>query len=163
MENDLTYLLKLAEMDDAVISTEENPIVGTQGLATCFGLLLYDENTKTTIAAHLSTDWQVTLMKLLTLIDFNKQNNFKYLIIPGYYSKDRDPYNIKKRLTVFFEEFKTQNTKFEPFDKSEIPDNFVNYDKNTNSAEFAFDSQTGEFVTNKVKFGKSYSEVRSSK
>ena len=45
--DDLTYLFKMANMNEAVISNEEKPIVGTQALATCFGLLLYDENNKT--------------------------------------------------------------------------------------------------------------------
>ena len=73
--DDLTYLFKMANMNEAVISNEEKPIVGTQALATCFGLLLYDENNKTALVAHLSTDWQSTLMKLLSLIDFEKENH----------------------------------------------------------------------------------------
>lgn len=161
--DDLTYLFKMASMNEAVISTEDKPIVGTQALATCFGLLLYDENNKTALVAHLSTDWQSTLMKLLALIDYEKENNFQYLIVPGFYSRENDPYGIKRRLNAFFREFKTKNANFEPFDITKIPDNFVNYDDKTTSGEFAFDSQTGEFVTDKVKFGLNYLEAMKSR
>ena len=43
----------IVEMNDADISTEEKPIIGTYALATCLGVLLYSEETRKAIVAHI--------------------------------------------------------------------------------------------------------------
>ena len=42
----LTKKFILVDMNDAQISTEDRPIIGTQALATCIGVLLYNEEKK---------------------------------------------------------------------------------------------------------------------
>ena len=61
----LSKLLNIVGMNSADISTFEKPIIGTQALATCFGVLLYDENQKIGIVAHFTHDIEATIIKIL--------------------------------------------------------------------------------------------------
>lgn len=74
-------------MDDTKISTKEKPIIGTQALATCIGVLLYDEENKVAIVAHISSEPIPIIDKIFNLIMKNKlyNNKLKYKIIAGYY------------------------------------------------------------------------------
>ncbi len=154
----LSKLLNIVGMNSADISTFEKPIIGTQALATCFGVLLYDENQKIGIVAHFTHDIEATIIKILKLIDFDKEYKFKYIIFPGYYSKDQDPYNTKLRLESFFNEFKMDNLQFIPFNNNDITANALL--EGPFSHQFAFDTRTGKFVTDKVLFGIDYIEAQ---
>lgn len=46
MKEENTRLLNLIGMNEAGITTEEKSIIGTQALATCFGILLYERKKK---------------------------------------------------------------------------------------------------------------------
>lgn len=144
-------MLKLVGMNEAGITTKENPIIGTFALATCFGILLYDEEAKEAIVAHVSTDIVPTILKIFDLIKVNQKRVFKYAIIPGYYSEKEDPYDIKSTLRKLFEDIQTGNIKFEQF--KNIPKDAIKKDINTPSFEFAFDSRNGKFITDKISFG----------
>ena len=150
----LSKLLNIVGMNNADISTSDKPIIATQALATCFGVLLYDESQKIGIVAHFTHDIEPTIIKILKLLDFDKNYEFKYVIFPGYYSKDQDPYNTKLRLEKFFQEFKMDNLQFIPFDKKDILPNALLEGNLSN--RFAFDTRTGKFVTDKVLFGMDY-------
>ena len=64
----LTKKFILVDMDDAQISTEDRPIIGTQALATCIGVLLYSEEKKLAIVAHVSSEPIQTIDKIFKLI-----------------------------------------------------------------------------------------------
>lgn len=154
---ELSKLLNLVNMNDADISTPDKPIIGTQSLATCFGVLLYDEDQKIGIVAHFTHNIEDTIIKILKLLDFDQEYKFKYIIFPGYYSKDQDPYNTQPRLEHFFQDFKMDNLQFIPFDKKDLSDQAIS--EGYLSYQFAFDTRTGQFVTDKVLFGQDYIET----
>ncbi len=156
MKEENTKLLNLVGMNEAGITTEEKPIIGTQALATCFGVLLYERNKKVALVAHLSVNFIPTLINLLDLINFSQENVFEFLIIPGYYSAKEDHYNIYRQLLEIFKECNTPKFKFVPFRQS--LKNNIHFDKDTLSYSFAFDSRTGKFVNEEVYFGLEYLE-----
>ena len=44
--NELITHSNIAGMDQVVVSTSDKPIIGTQALDACFGILLYDRKNK---------------------------------------------------------------------------------------------------------------------
>lgn len=159
MKEDNTKLLNLVSMDDAGISTLEKPIIGTRALATCFGILLYERTKKIALVAHVSTTFLLAIIKLFELIDLRCDNVFEYLIIPGYYSKQEDHYDIQKQLSALFNKGEILKTKFIPFKESNKFEDIVRLNKETLSYEFAFDARTGGFVNDDVYFGIEYLEI----
>ena len=155
-KNEMTKLLKLVEMDSADITTVEKPIIGTQALATCFGVLLYDEKNKEAIVAHVSSNWKKAVSLIFNLISCGEFRTFKYLIITGYYSEREDNYNIGSLLTKIFTESNVKTVNFIPFEM--IYSKYKQKDL-TESYHFAFDSRTGKFVTDKVLFGEEYLKI----
>lgn len=146
----LTKKFIMVDMDDANISTNENHIIGTEALATCTGVLIYSENTKKAIVAHISSDYMKTINKIFKIIIKNKlyREKLKYAIIPGADRKAHDYYGI---INILREHFKD----YIPFSSEEICTG-VELDENTFSNQFAFDALNGKFVTNKVLFGTDY-------
>ncbi len=136
-------MIKNVGMNEADISSEECSIIGTTALATCFGILLYDEENKIAIVGHATSTWIPTVLKMLNLID-DEIHIFKYLVIPGYDSKQRDFYNTKNKINRFFKIFNTEKVSFVPYDKEYEP--YIVLDEKTMSYEFLFDAQTGKFV-----------------
>lgn len=143
-------MVNLINMNEVGITTKDNPIIGTTALATCFGILLYDEENKEAIVAHVSTNFMPIIFKIFDLIKVDKKRIFKYAIIPGYYSINSDPYQIKKRIENIFEDIQTNKTQFKKLEN--IPKNAIKKDKNTPSFEFAFDANEGKFVSQEVCF-----------
>lgn len=144
----LTQKFILVDMDDAQISTEEKPIIGTHALATCIGVLLYSEEKKTAIVAHVSSEPMRSIDKIFNLIIENKlySTKFKYKIITGYYEEH---YQVKKLLEEHFKDFI-------PFGENEILHSDIQIAEETTSKQFAFNASTGKFVTDKVLFGADY-------
>jgi len=146
---EMTKKCILVGMDDAKISTEEKPIIGTHALATCMGVLLYSEERKVAIVAHVSCEPMRVLDKIFKLISDNHllRTTIKYRIISGYYKEDH--YNVKEILEKHFVDFI-------PFDNGEDNDYGIQKDEETTSCEFAFDASSGEFVTDNIFFGLEY-------
>jgi len=96
----LTKKFIMVGMNDAKISTEENPIIGTEALATCIGVLLYSEEKKIAIVAHVSSQPMETIDKIFDIIVKNKlySVNFKYKIIRGYYEEHYGVEDILKNI-----------------------------------------------------------------
>ena len=140
----------IVRMNEVGISSEECPIIGTYALATCFGILLYEEDKKIAIVGHCTSNWIPIVLKMLDLIDDNTKCKFKYLVIPGFYSEQNDIYNTKLKIEKFFSAFETDKVTFEPFDK----EYFIIFDEETSSYEFEFDSKTGKFLSQKNNFMK---------
>ena len=143
-------MVNLINMNEVGITTKDNPIIGTTALATCFGILLYDEENKEAIVAHVSTNFMPIIFKIFDLIKVDKKRIFKYAIIPGYYSQKSDPYGIKNKLIKLFEDAQTDNIKFEQI--KNIPKDAIKKDLTTPSFEFAFDANEGKFVSQEVCF-----------
>lgn len=134
--------LKIVGIDKSEISTLENPIIGTVGLATCVGVLLYSEEHKKAIVSHVSMDCIGVVEQTLELIDKYKlaSSPLKYVIIPGYYENG---YHIEKVLESMYSSCPGY---FKPY-----RDNLKNIvGVNLQSHQFAFDASKGIFVTDKV-------------
>lgn len=147
----LTKKMILVGMNDAKISTEEKPIIGTDALATCLGVLLYSEEKKQAIVAHVSSNPIPALDKIFQIMIDNKllKTQFKYKIFFGYYKDAAEYYQVEDILEKHFKDFI-------PFDEEEIPTDAINTVLPLGANEFAFDASTGKFVTNKVLFGQEY-------
>lgn len=143
------------DMDEVQISTDEKPIIGTEALATCVGVLLYSEKHKKAIVAHASSDIDYILSSSINLIDESGigDSEIKYKVISGYYYNH---YAIKTKLENFY---KAYPEIFIPFDENKIPNNSIETLEELNSRRFAFDSSTGMFVTDKVLFGEEYLKI----
>lgn len=147
----LTKKFILVGMNNAMISTEERTIIGTQALSTCIGVLLYNEEKKLAIVAHVVPAKIDAINKIFEIILNRKlwSTKFKYKIIPGYYPEHYNTIElIEKHLTHLI-----------PFDEDEIPANAIRRNEEFKSCEFAFDASTGTFVTDKVYFGIDYYKI----
>ena len=131
----------IVSMNDAEISSEEKYIIGTSALATCIGVLLYSEDKKRAIVAHVAPDGlEITTKIAKLIIDNNLQDTIiKYKIIPGYYEEH---YNTKERLEKSFKQFI-------PFTSDEIPNSAIIKNEKYTSNEFIFDALAGKFIVDK--------------
>ena len=134
--------LIIAGINEAKVSTLENPIIGTVGLATCVGVLLYSEEYKKAIVAHVSNDCGECVNDTLKLIEESKLDSslLKYIIIPGYY---KNLYGIEKMLDSMY---RSCPEYFAPLEVS--LENVVGVSGCTH--QFAFDAYSGHFVTDKI-------------
>lgn len=142
-------------MNDAQISTSERPIIGTDALSTCRGVLLYSEEKNVAIVAHVSCEEYMvmdTIDKIFKIITDNKlyRVKFKYKIFPGYYPDDH--YGITSKLEEYFKDFI-------PFKDEELLGVVIVRDDAGESCCFAFDVDSGRFVTDKVYFDSDYIAV----
>ena len=150
--NELLYnKFKLIGMNEANISTIDKTIIGTTGLSTCVGILLYCEQTKQAIVAHSSSDWKSIILQIYQLISEHNLINstFKYKIFQGYY---KSQYNTEYYIDSVFKDDKH----FIPFNNNDIPDNAILTNNEEFHNSFAFDSESGKFVTDKIFDDKTY-------
>ena len=151
----LTKKFIKVSMNNVQISTDDKPIIGTDSLATCTGVLLYSETKKRAIVAHVASDTKNIFLKSLELAYENGLNNYliKYKIISGYYFNH---YETKKELEFLYSSIPNLLI---PFNEKDIPENAIIKDEKTPSLKFAFDASTGKFVTDKIYFGKEYIDI----
>lgn len=159
----LSKKMIMVRMDDANTTTSEKPIIGTQALATCFGILVIDKKAKKAIIAHVSSTWQPAIIKLLKLLDFHHSHIYNYKIFPGYYSEQEDHYHVEQDLEKFFMSIGSTDIQFVPFLNKDIPSNAIILDEATLSYEFAYDASICKFVTDRVLFGNDYLNANSEK
>ena len=148
-----TKLFKIVHMNEINISSDEFPIIGTQGLGPCVAFLVYSEEHKKAVVAHISANTKDYFQLLFDVIGvYNLQTSpLKYKVFKGYYDNG---YKIDEILERQFQSFPTL---FVPFD--EIPENAIKVDEESTSHEFAFNALTGEFITEKVFFGYEYNQI----
>ena len=154
-KENLTKKFKLVDMKEVDISTLEKPIIGTEALASCVGILLYNIEQKRAIVAHSTSDWEPIKYRILELM---VQNNFgnsmvKYKVIRGFYP-DNDM--VAEKFEKIFNSLKPM---FVPFNEEEIPEDGIRKNNILGSFEFAFDTSSGKFVTDKVLFGEEYFKI----
>lgn len=90
----------LVHMNEAKKTNEEQYIIGTVGLATCTGILLYSRKKEVAIVAHVSNNYENTIINMLELISDNKldEDIIEYKIIKG---SMYNQYQIDKKLRLF--------------------------------------------------------------
>ena len=140
-------------MNEINISDSYFSIIGTQALGPCVSFLVYSEEKKQAIVAHIPDDTKDYFPILLDLISvYGLQTSpLKYKVIKGYYDNG---YKIDE---ILEKQFKTYPNLFVPFENLEK--NAINIDEDSTSCEFAFDASTGKFVTEKVFFGYEYNRI----
>lgn len=150
-----TRHFELVSMYEAEVSTEDRPIIGTDALATCVGVLIYNENKKQAIVAHVAPEQYEILYKILDLLIQNDwlSDNIKYLVIPGYYEEH---YNTKEYLEDALSSFEKM------LDYKKI-NNGIKINEKYTCHYFAFDSRTGNFITDKVYFGEEYYKINTNR
>lgn len=176
----LTKMFLNVRMDEIKISNNDFPIIGTQGLGPCISFILHNKENKKTIVGHLSTDMFFNeegmlniVLKIYNLVKENniKNTNFDLYLIEGAMQSIQEIYlydydiiysnniNAHKPLEVL--ELLIKNIKVIKINKiiKDVKDNIMFVDFNGNiankensesSIQFAFDSRSGEFVTNKI-------------
>lgn len=174
MKEELTKLFEKVDCNSVAISTPEKPIVGTEGLVTCFGLLLYDSEAHEAIVAHIGVEdddthkaiagypnikWYKIVNDALDLIKLDKKRIFKYVIIPGFDSKISDPHKIKEKLIRYLTNTSSDIIEFVPFEDNSNIDIKISLEFLSN--QFAFDSRSGKFVSHDVFYGMDYVNINS--
>lgn len=119
-------------------------IIGTRGLATCYGVLFYDKENKYAIVGHVTSNWQDVLMQMLNLIQ-NNSKTIEYYIFPGY---DRT-YDLKVKNEIIH--FINQINKLNQIKFIYIDYDTATLDEETKSYEFLFDPKEGSFVNQNKK------------
>lgn len=152
--------IKFASPDEICFTDDKNNIICTNALATCIGMLIYDEKNKKAALGHFysnkfgskvteeANDIFASLIKSLDMNDMLNEN-LKYMIVPGghayYYNIDK----IYKVCDELFEKFE-KIPNFKKFTKEEIKEDTIKENIETKSLELAFDALNGKFVTNEL-------------
>ncbi|MBE6148566.1 MAG: hypothetical protein E7167_03645 [Firmicutes bacterium] len=155
----LTEKFKIVNMDCVDISTDQMPIIGTQALATCVGILIYSPSNKRAIVSHVSGDYVSIIVQIMDLIFDNGLENgpLKYLVIEGYYYNH---YLLYENITRALESL---SPLFVPFLLKEVPLDAIIKDPDLPAYQFAFDAQSGKFVSDKVLYGTDYLDIHANK
>jgi len=151
----LTKKFIMVDINRVEISTIDKPIIGTEALATCVGILIYSEKHKKAIVGHVASNIGDIIDDTIIFICENNLDDapLKYKVIPGYYY---NKYGILEELENYYS---SKPQFFVPFQDDEISNNDIRMDEVTKSYEFAFDSLTGKFVTEQVLFGEDYIKI----
>lgn len=94
-----------AGMDEIVVSSSENPIIGTESLIICYGILLYDRKNKEGMVGHATVyNYQNIMREMVSIIRNSDKNyeDYEFLIIPGLKALKEDWDNIDTRLNEYF-------------------------------------------------------------
>lgn len=140
---------RFASMGQVVVSSNDKPIIGTQALDTCYGILFYDRNKKEGICGHaVPSNLTTVLIEMINLLG-NEERTIEYMILPGYRNVDRKDYSGLHELSNYLllnlpKNIHLTSMKYDNF--------YVKLHMKTLSYEFAFDTSKGEFVTNYVFF-----------
>ena len=145
----------IAGMDQVVVSTSDKPIIGTQALDTCFGILLYDRKNKFGICGHADPKNIFNIViEMLKQIPSTTEGDIEYTIISGYHAIEQHNFKGREEIDDILRNYSVINPKikFSSLKASinpKMPNGLLCYD-------FAFDTKSGEDVT-KIVF-KNYTE-----
>lgn len=139
----------IASMNQVVVSTTEKPIIGTQGLDTCFGILFYDRKNRFGICGHADPKNIFGIVKeMLNQIPPNTEGAIEYTIIPGYRALEQCNFMAIDEILDILQSYSSINPKisFMALNSSlnpSTPNNLLCFD-------FAFDTKSGRCVTDMV-------------
>lgn len=151
MNNDnFNDLVLLASMNSYVTSSDDKPIVGTNALATCVGLLMYNPFNKKASVGHFapSDEYDKVLRMICDMyLSIFDENGFKveYLVVPGFYiehygTREYIEEVLRKEDNIFIKmDVKREECIVTLPEESGIP-----------SSEFAFDTRCKLFVSKDV-------------
>lgn len=139
----------LAGMGGVVVSTDNTPIIGTQALDTCYGILFYDRAKKEGISGHaVPSQLTSVLVEMMKWLD-GRVGTIEYMILPGFRNVDRKDYSGLKELSDYLLNHTPRSINMKHL--KDMRGGF-RLDQSTLSYEFAFDTFNGEFVTEYVFF-----------
>lgn len=139
----------LAEMGCVVESSEERPIIGTQALDTCYGILFYDRSAKRGLVGHGSPSGKIgTLCEMISRIDDGTKRVVEYAFVPGFRNVDRRDLTGVTELQMVLGKKCPKNIRFIPFTR----DLKIKLHEPTLSYEFAFDTRSGKSVSEELFF-----------
>lgn len=139
----------IAGMDQVVVSTADKPIIGTQALDTCFGILLYDRKNQFGICGHADPKNIFNIViEMLKQIPSTTEGDIEYTIISGYRAIEQNNFKGIEEIQDILRNYVVINPKikFTSLKASlnpKMPDGLLCYD-------FAFDTKSGKDVTNIV-------------
>lgn len=146
--------------DEIGFTNDENKIICTRALATCIGILIYDESNKKAALGHfysnktgssIQEEANDIFVNLMANLDINNmlKKNLKYMILPGsdaYYENNIKIYEVCDELERKFKLYPN----FISFAQDELKEDSIKENVETKSLEFAFDSSSGSFVSNEI-------------
>ena len=134
----------LAPLNKIVFSSEDKHIIGTSGLATCYGLVFYDAKKKLGMVSHASPSKCLSLLKIMMYyLKTQEKGEINYAFIPGYDNVLRNDFTILRELEDYLFSNAANNIDF-----IYLNDLDIYFHKDTESYEFAFDVNTGTSVSN---------------
>ncbi len=147
--NELITHSNIAGMDQVVVSTSDKPIIGTQALDTCFGILLYDRKNKFGICGHADPyNTFGIIVEMLKQIPESTEGIIEYTIVPGYRTMKQKKFEREDEIQDILRNYMSINPKIHftslktPLNPS-MPNGLLCYD-------FAFDTISGRDVTSIV-------------
>lgn len=141
----------LAGMGSVVESSVERPIIGTQALDTCYGILFYDRQAKKGLVGHGSPSGKVaTLQEMIGKINDGNERVIECMIVPGFRNVDYGDIKGLNELVRALEEYCPSNIRFVSFPSNVTPE--IKLHEPTLTYEFAFDTRNGKFVSNSIFF-----------
>lgn len=139
----------IADMDQVVVSTVDKPIIGTQALDTCFGILFYDRKNKFGICGHADPyNTFGIIVEMLKQIPESTEGIIEYTIVPGYRAMKQKNFEREDEIQDILRNYMSINPKIHftslktPLNPS-MPNGLLCYD-------FAFDTISGRDVTSIV-------------
>ena len=131
-------------MNEVKISED---LIGTVGLATCIGVLLYDWNNKKAIVGHFNSNYNggeeiEDVMRIYYAIDkmlvdnHMEDDDISYLVIPGGFNQERVN-KVAYELDMLMHSYM----------KMEINESDIKKHQDTESLEFVFDPKNAMFKT----------------
>lgn len=154
-KKELASKSNLAFMGCVETSSPEKPIIGTQALVTCHGILFYDRARKFGVVGHGVTNsdknYQQVLLEMIEKFNDGEKHEVEYTIVPGYMNAKME--ELKKTTTElikYIEEFNSSKISFVPAVLSAQVK--LNLQMPIPGYEFAFDTETGKYVTDYLFF-----------
>lgn len=92
----------VVRMNEVNISTPEQPVIGTQALGPCVGVLIHSKKHQKTVVSHVSTEWQPLLVEILIVLAENK------LISVEHFNKAIDTLQLHNQYNLFDFDQKTK-------------------------------------------------------
>ena len=85
----------VVRMNEVDISTQDQPIIGTEALGPCVGVLIHSKKYQKSVVFHTSTDWQPLVVEALIILADNN------LISGENFSKSLDTLKLHNQFDLF--------------------------------------------------------------